>query len=178
MTDRCNGADDDRDIRFSAREASIETGLSVRTIRMLARKGKLEYFIGDNASAKKIWITESALEKLREAYTLQARDGKTICSAAVRSRKIASEKKHAAGKLVTKRDAAFLLDCSERGIDYQVKVRKLSRIKLGYRTVVYRLRDVIALRRKRIRFGRKIGTWTGQDALESLRRTLHANAGS
>ena len=143
---------------IESREASRISGLSVRTLRMLARTAKLKFFTSDARSPRKLWFREGDLEKLIEAYTLRRADGAQVLSAAIRSRRIACQKKYSAGKLITKSDAAFLLGCSRRGIEYHVEAGHLRRVTLGHRTTALLRRDAIALQRKRMRWGKRTGS--------------------
>jgi len=154
---------------IETREASMISGLSVQTIRMLARTAKLPFFTSDSRSPRKLWFREGDLETLIEAYTLRRADGTGVLSAAIRSRRIAREKKYSAGKLITKSDAAFLLEYSRRGIEYHVEAGHLRSITLGHRTTALLRRDVIAWQRKRMRWGRRTGS---KNTIDDFRRRL------
>src|SRR5205823_4652347 len=96
------------------------------------------------------------LDELLQAYTLhESPNGGTVLSGTIRSLKLAGLK-YSPGELVTKADSALILGCSIRGVEYLMVTRKLRPIKFR-RTTVFKRKKVFALRRRRLRYGRRTG---------------------
>ena len=132
-----------------------------QSIRHLAQTGSLDVRRWPTPTSRKLWFRRGDLQKLLDAYVLEIRTDKEtrIYSTAIRrSNKIARARKYAPGELVTKADAARILGCSVRGIEYLISVRRLRSIRLGHRTVVLKKKKVVSLqRRRRVGPGKKTG---------------------
>jgi hypothetical protein len=132
-----------------------------QSIRLLAQTGKLDFRLWPTLKSRKLWFCRRDLQKLIDAYVLEISNEKetgAYHTALRRSDKIARARKYAPGDLVTKADAAQILGCSVRGVEYLMSVGRLRPIRLGHRTVVLKRKKVLSLqRRRRIGPGKKTG---------------------
>lgn len=131
-----------------------------QSIRRLLETGRLDLRQWPTRTSQKLWFRRRDLQKLIDAYVLELPDKETgtYSTAIRRSNKIARARKYGPGDLVTKADAALILGCSLRGIEYLISVGRLRSIRLGHRTVVLKRKRVISLqRRRRVGSGKKTG---------------------
>jgi hypothetical protein len=131
-----------------------------RTLQLLAKNGKLNSRDCRSPNGRKFWFHKNALRKLLQNHTmLLPNSASRALSGTIRSQKIAALK-YPPGVLVTKADAALILGCSLRGVEYLMSIGRLKSLKLGHRVgrrVVFKQKSVLALQRRRIRTGRKTG---------------------
>jgi short subunit dehydrogenase-like uncharacterized protein len=131
-----------------------------QSIRRLLGSGKLDSRKWTTTTSRKLWFRTRDLQKLKNAYVVEVPDKEmgTYSTAIRRSNKIARVRKYGPGDLITKADAALVLGCSLRGIEYLISVGRLRSVRLGHRTVVLKRKRVISLqRRRRVGSGKKTG---------------------
>jgi hypothetical protein len=123
-----------------------------RTLKRLARAGRLNFKI-ERRPGRNFLFLKTSLQRLIDAHTI-ARGQSTRVSRTLRSCKIATLK-FPPGELMDKRDAAFLLSCSVRGVEYLMSIGRLRPIAISKRRVAFKRRNVLAVHRFRLRHGRK-----------------------
>jgi hypothetical protein len=132
-----------------------------QSIRLLAQRGRLDVQQWLHAKPRKLWFLEQDVQRLLDDYILEIPHGQEIihyARAIRRSDKVARARKYAPRELITKADAARILRCSVRGVEYLISVGRLRSIRLGYRTVVLKQKKVLSLaRRRKVGPGRKTG---------------------
>jgi hypothetical protein len=131
-----------------------------QSMRRLLESGKLDFRKWTTTTSRKLWFRTRDLQKLKNAYVVEIPDNETgtYSTAIRRSHKIARARKYGPGDLITKADAALILGCSLRGIEYLISVGRLRSVRLGHRTVGLKRKRVISLqRRRRVGSGKKIG---------------------
>ncbi len=192
---------------FSASEAATyvsamaDQRLSVRTLLALVRKGKIAVAdaIGSadeqgrqlvviarrkmrRKGVRGLWFPKDSLVKLVEAHRILIRPGRiyeTRISRTLSSRKVA-DSRFSPGEVITKADAALILDLSVHGVEDLMQKGQLKTIRLGHRLAVLRLKKVLALQRVRGRKRsgkRNAGVRTCKTAdLRTLVRSIRTNS--
>jgi hypothetical protein len=150
--------------------------LSVRTLLTFARNGKIDFKLGAylgrrRNGGRKLWFSKSSLHRLVAAHWVVEPRSRFVCtSETLGSRKVASSR-YAPGEVITKAEAARILDCSIRGVEHLVDMEQLKAIRLGHRLVVFQYKKVRALQRVRTpRSGKRKARYRGQ-LIDSLIRT-------
>jgi hypothetical protein len=130
--------------------------VSTQTLRRLAQNRRIEFY--QRTPCGKFWFEKGVLDRFLSAFLIPTADGKQAVSTAVRSSKILLAGKYMPGELVTKADAALMLGLKIRGIEHLVANKELrpAPVNLGYRTVAFVRKSVVALQRNRMRARRGI----------------------
>jgi hypothetical protein len=156
--------------------------VSVRTLLKFARRRKIRVamkFADDRgnehvfeilklakgANLRRVGFHKISVSQFVDAHRifqpLSESDHTSRISETVASRRVA-DSKFFPGEIISKADAAFILGCSRRGIEYLMDVGQLKPISLGHRTVVFRQKKVRALeRQRRPRSGKRKARYAG-----------------
>ncbi len=135
--------------------------LSVRTLLELARKGKIDCRsaalppVGRSRpgrpphTGRKLWFRRGSLYWLimrkQLVFDCRTEPSHFFISDTLSSKKIASSR-YSPGEVITKAEAARILGCSIRGVEYLTGLGQLKAIRLGHRLVVFSCKKVLALK--------------------------------